>query len=319
MGSAGDTIDVSGLANKRYLMILHHAISTGTVVSFERYNADSGSNYAGRFSVNGVSDSTEVNQTEMQDVGITTGLESYQVEYVANLATTEKLSIKSMSDNSSGTGAENAPRRIERVNKWVDTTNPIDQIQNINTDSGDFAIGSETIVLGWDPADTHTTNFWEVLVDVDLSTGENVTIDSGTFTAKKYLWVQFYYPSLGGLASNLQMFFNSDNASFNYAMRNSKNGAADATTVNQNLAQIFPSDINPLFANMFIINNSSNEKLCILHSSAVSADGAGNAPERNEEVIKWANTAEQITRIRLQTNLIQFFGKKSYLKVWGSN
>jgi hypothetical protein len=47
---------------------------------------------------------------------------------------------------------------------------------------------SEAVVLGWDPADTHTSNFWEELASVDLSGGAADILDSGTFTAKKYLW-----------------------------------------------------------------------------------------------------------------------------------
>jgi hypothetical protein len=40
------------------------------------------------------------------------------------------------------------------------------------------------VVLGWDPADTHTSNFWEELASVDLSGGAATNIDSGTITAK---------------------------------------------------------------------------------------------------------------------------------------
>ena len=41
----------------------------------------------------------------------------------------------------------------------------ITDVEVVNTNAGSFDSGNEVVVLGWDPADTHTDNFWEELVD----------------------------------------------------------------------------------------------------------------------------------------------------------
>jgi hypothetical protein len=51
----------------------------------------------------------------------------------------------------------------------------------------------------------------------------------------------------------------------------------------------------PQFTNMFIVNNSANEKLIIAHTVYQNTAGAGTAPNRWEAVGKWANTSAQIT------------------------
>jgi hypothetical protein len=53
------------------------------------------------------------------------------------------------------------------------------------------------------------------------------------------------------------------------------------------------------FTNIFVINNSANEKLFITDNVVSRTAGAGTAPNRQEIVNKWANTAAQITDIDL--------------------
>ena len=48
--------------------------------------------------------------------------------------------------------------------------------------------------------------------------------------------------------------------------------------------------------------------------------GAGTAPRRIESVIKWANTAAQITTIAIDSlSGTPNLSTSSYLKVWGSD
>jgi hypothetical protein len=56
-------------------------------------------------------------------------------------------------------------------------------------------------------------------------------------------------------------------------------------------------NLHPHLSNMFIINNSANEKLVIAHVFDQNTAGAGTAPTREEAVGKWANTSAQITEI----------------------
>ena len=72
------------------------------------------------------------------------------------------------------------------------------------------------------------------------------------------------------------------------------------------------------FTNVFVINNTSNEKLSICHT--VEKGTSGTAPTRRETVGKWANTTDQITQVQLiRTNTTGDFASGSFIKVWGSN
>jgi len=317
LGSATSTIDVSSLADKRYYMILNNYAAS--IDSHLRLNADSGSNYAQRRSDNGGADSSNTSQTKMAFQAGAAGTNArFTVGYISNLSTAEKLG-QWWTNIQSTAGAGTAPSRTEGIGKHAQTTNPIDQMTIVNT-GGNFPIGSEIVVLGWDAADTHTTNFWEELSSTDLSGGAAATLDSDTFTAKKYLWVQCYVTSAGS-AVNPMFRFNTDSGS-NYAFRWSQNGGADATGVSKDGMQFSQANsTNEHFINFFVINNSSNEKLVILHQNEQSGTGAANAPLRTESVHKWANTSSQITKV----NLVQDgggtnnFGTETILKVWGSD
>ena len=72
------------------------------------------------------------------------------------------------------------------------------------------------------------------------------------------------------------------------------------------------------FYNLFIVNNSANEKLIIGHSVDPTATGAGTAPDRAEHVAKWVNTSAQITDIDFDSTSGNY-AAGSIIKVWGSD
>ena len=63
LGSTSDTVTVSSLADKRYLMILSNSLNSGAIAGRLRLNTDSGSNYAYRASDNGGADFTATSDT----------------------------------------------------------------------------------------------------------------------------------------------------------------------------------------------------------------------------------------------------------------
>ncbi len=317
LSSAGDTIDVTSLPDKRYYMVLHNSISTGNVTSSVRLNGDSDDNYAWRYNDNGtVPDPTPITSNNAMNAGDRnppTGGDAWAVSYLANKSGKEKL-MYSYGLQRNTAGANTVPTRGETASKWTGT-GAIYQITSVNQESGDWASGSEMVVLGWDPADTHTTNFWQELASVDLSSGASDLLSSGTISAKKYLWVQFYVKKSGSIVPEVS--FN-DSTGNEYAYRFSDNGASDGTPQVNKSAFRTSTDNTNSFVNMFIINNSGKEKLVIVHSSDVTTTGAGTEPSRREIVAKWTGSS-QITKIDIDNVDSGNFDTASTMKVWGSD
>ena len=192
-----------------------------------------------------------------------------------------------------------------------------------NTESGDLDTGSELVVLGWDPADTHTSNFWEQIGDVTAAGGVDsfdVTLDSD----KRYLWIQIFTEAESGTINPyLRVGDGSADNGNNYAQRYSTNGGSDSTLTSQSwiaLDGVTPATGETTFTNIFVINYSTQEKLMLIHSVESEASGAGNAPSRLETVAKWANTSGQIDTVELQNNAGSGnFSNKSQIRVWGAD
>ena len=311
LGSSGDSIDVSSLADKRYLMFLLDSRSNGTAISTTwKANGSTGNEYAFRRNHDGTE--TDANTQPSAATSWTSIVtNAFGVGYAANMSGKEKLFLEhEVYQNTAGAGT--APTRTENAFKWTGT-DVIDQLTMHNSSSGDIVSGSELVVLGWDDSDTHTTNFWEELASVS-GDGTSTTLSSGTITAKKYLWVQAYS---NATSQDSAFQFNNDTAG-NYSTRWSDNGGADSTSTSE--SRIDLTFGSPSFTNMFIINNSANEKLCIHDQLDASTAGAGTAPRRYERVSKWANTSAQITEIDyINQSTSVNFPSGSILKVWGSN
>ena len=309
-------MDVSSIPLSRYYMVLTNVFDSAPAGNMRVYcNNDTGSTHADRGSQNGAGDFTEVSKTNGCYWGGNTIDEGFGVTYWSNLAGKEKLGISHFVDRSA-LGAGTAPDRSEAVLKWSDVSTAINRF-NSPASWNFWDSGSEMIVLGWDPADTHSTNFWE-----ELYSGSGLTgMDTGVagFTAKKYLWIQAYVTNLT-TGNQIQTIFNGDTTA-KYSLRNNRNGTVngDATLIDRtdgiNYWSVGGSaGENEAFLNMFIINNSANEKLGIAHWNVATTAGAGYAPIRQESVIKWANTSAQITDLQV---LGSTFGSSSELRIWG--
>ena len=303
LGGTG-ALDVSSLADKRYLMYLLHKPSGGSAIDM-RLNSDTGTNYSRRYSNNGT-DNSNVSQTGLFGGNLYFGdYNEFMVSYVSNVSTKEKLGIAHLvGGNTAGT----APSRLEIVSKWDNTSTAIDRL---TTSGSGLPTGSELVVLGWDPADTHTSNFWE-----ELYSGSGTSIDTGVagFTAKKYLWIQIYQDGL--TSATAKMVLNGDTGSTN-ALRYSLDGATDSTFINNSSGLLYRSGVtgdDEAFTNIFMINNSSQNKLAITHNVVSRTAGAGTAPNR-QEIVNKSTVSAQITDIQLTGT----YGSNSIMKIWGSD
>ena len=319
LSGSATSVDVTGLADKRYYMVLYNMIDNGTNTQFVTNqfgngSFDTGSNYAERGSSNGAADFSYTGQAYWNTSGGDQVCPELTVQYIANKSDKEKLGI-SHSCGAQADGAGTAPNRREHTGKWANTSNVIDRIRATTAyGSRTYGTGSEVVVLGYDPDDTHTTNFWDELASVTAS-GSSANLSSGTITAKKYLWIQAQYSKSSN--GTLTTTFNNDTGS-NYSFRKSTNGGTDATFTGQASIAEGYSQSQIAFLNMFIINNASNEKLVIAHTVLADGTGAGTAPTRIEYVGKWANTSNQITEIDLDSSGGNF-DSHSMIKVWGSD
>ncbi len=315
-GSTITDLDVTGFGDKRYYMVLGNLLHNGsqdvTMRCGQASTLDTGSTYSSRRNENGGTDATDVSRTNMILADIQSSTQSFGVNYFTNKSTKEKLQLGHMIYQGTA-GAGTAPARAETANKWANTSNALD---SLSYDQGSWLSGSEMVVLGFDPDDTHTTNFWEELVSV-TTTGAG-TISSGTITAKKYLMYNIIGKKASGTGTEAGRFqFNGDTGS-NYAQRNSINGT-DYSYTGQSSMNI-GGDGNTagemVFLTGFIINNASTEKLLTGYSAFGNTAGAGQIGNRGEIANKWANTSDQITSVVCMGTT---FEAGAVMKVWGSD
>ena len=317
LGSNGNDLVVSGLSEKRYLMVLANLFPMNhdlTVYSRLGSNTvDTGSNYSSvSFDPQLEYDSSYTSRTNMvMHTGAgTTNVSGFEVGFIANYGTREKIWINNTANSFGAVGTpSNAPHRSQGVGKWANTSAQANIVSYNNYGNGSFGTGCELIILGYDPTDTHTTNFWEELGDIDVTSG---TVNT-SITAKKYLWIQLYVKHAFTPAMDIR--FNSDSGS-NYAQILSNNGGTHVSASSQNaLFNNIGFDNTAHYINMFIINNQSSDKLVIYDVNAVGTDSA--APQRSKRVGKWANTSSQITSFQLTndgSSLDRVIGK-----IWGAD
>ena len=316
LSSTSSDITVSSFTAKDNLMVLIYA-QDGSQMGY-RVNSDTGNNYHIKRSMDGASDSTL--QSTKAQVHAQGAKKEFNVSSWINIANQEKLFISNtVSQNTAGAG--NAPSRNEIVGKWANTSDQITTFTLHNAGSTGFSSGSEVVVLGYDNDESDSgTNFWQELANVELSSAGD-TLDTSTITAKKYLWIQAFIPE--GAGHHGYIYFNGDDggSNNNYARRGSINGGNDITTTDDDEINWSHDTNTAKYLNMFVINISDKEKLCIAEYMDYGSSGAGTAPNRIEWVYKWVNTSAQISSVKLYNNKASSndFPIGTRLKVWGSD
>ena len=139
-------IDTLGHGMK-WLQLRAFIIPSGTVEALLRFNDDRSTSYERRQSSNGGADTTTVSATSI-DLNAGTFTEPIQFDiWIYNRIGNDKLVI--MQKVGRGTaGAGNAPNRIEQISKFVIQTAQITRIDIINTQAGEYMMGSRLVVIG---------------------------------------------------------------------------------------------------------------------------------------------------------------------------
>jgi len=150
LGSAGDVNEVTDLSGLTFNVLLNHQLNSGQLITGLRSNDVSTGVYARRFNTNGGADGTDTSSTQLS--AMTTGADNFDefcVGYIFGLSSEEKLAIVWVMGRNTA-GAANAPTRRENVGKWADTSNTVDELNVVNTGSGDLDTDTNLSILGTD-------------------------------------------------------------------------------------------------------------------------------------------------------------------------
>lgn len=150
LGTAGDTISVTTLPARKYLMILFSCLQSGVITPWIRFNNDSGTNYNYRYFLNQATAAGAVNATGYPLDPASAADDVFGTLTLVNRSSYEKL-IQASLTGRGGAGGGNQAATFSIMGKWANTSAQINRVDVYNnTGAGDFAVGSEVVVLGHD-------------------------------------------------------------------------------------------------------------------------------------------------------------------------
>lgn len=152
LGSAGDTITVNGFAAKEFLMILMNGVASGgTLDTNIILNNDTGANYAAQYSASHGAQTAapSISSIPCESGSTISGGSESVVLYMYNPSSADKVAQFKGIQQNAGLTAASVPLVLDVQFMW-NNTGQVTRIDWRNAGTGDFAIGSEVIVLGHD-------------------------------------------------------------------------------------------------------------------------------------------------------------------------
>lgn len=158
---------------------------------------------------------------------------------------------------------------------------------------------------------------WEKLASTTLTVASD-EIDSGTFTAKNFLFIQVF---THGADTETQIRFNSTGNN-EYCTRRQSDFGADSLFTSENQTKINATGgttHTESFSYYEVTNFDGKEKLILGRQNGSEATGAGTAPRIAIGAAKWEETT-QITSVQaVNMNGSGSFQSDSYITVYGSD
>ena len=149
LSGTADTMSLTSLPARKYLRLIVAVISSGAIDAGMTFNNDTSANYAWRRSINGAADVTSAGTTVIPTKPDTSAYDCLAIVDILNISSREKL-VWAQSTTENTAGAGNVAGRSELNGKWANTSAQITRVDINNASAGDFAAGSELIVLGHD-------------------------------------------------------------------------------------------------------------------------------------------------------------------------
>ena len=151
LSSSSDTITVSSIPARKYLLVKSVLIPTGGgITGTVKLNNDTGNNYTIRYADNfaggGSANTVSQTPTGWLDNGMASNVIIGEM-YIINIDIYEKIAGGSVYGGGVG-GAANATNIRHWSGKWANTSAQINRIDVFNSGAGDYAIGSELVILG---------------------------------------------------------------------------------------------------------------------------------------------------------------------------
>jgi hypothetical protein len=321
-------ITATGTFDKEYLMVLGNSRGfSGNANQYIRVgtagSVDSNQNYTVRHNLNGSSSDDELAQAEHWIVaGGSTTNPRFSVNYITNTSNQQKLET-GHGVNRRNAGVGNMPELSQSAGKYVN--NSLINAVGTFSSSGNQLAGTnggdpEVIVLGWDPDDTHTDNFWEELTSKTQTGGNVATFETDEFSAKKYLWIQAYFKHGTSDNTGNDLFVNGDTTQ-KYSQVYCNNGASGSNGASQ--YQWYCNGFvtgEDYFVNTFILNIDGDEKIGI--QQVTTDNGGSGVPNRRQMGVKYTVTSGQITKVGIKnrgSNTASRSADGTWIKVWGAD
>lgn len=146
LGSAGDVISLGSLPAKKYLQVRAVLNPTGGAINaLLTFNSDTGNNYATKVSTDFNTGGDAVSQANIGIVATSANTSKFIVLDIHNISSISKLVIGRSIELNGTVGF--APSSREFFSKWINTAAAISTVTLTNNGAGDYAIGSELMIL----------------------------------------------------------------------------------------------------------------------------------------------------------------------------